>query len=241
MSILLRKLESIAELSDEQKQAVAGIEGTVQELERGEDIASENTRPKNCTIILNGLLCRYKRLPNGARQILAFHTPGDVPDLHNVFISVMDHSIRATAPSTVLVVPNDTMRDVIRSTPLLGEVLWRDSLIDAAIFREWTVNVGIRSAHKRIAHLLCEVMARMKAVGLSDGRTCMLPLTQEDIAEATGLSAVHVNRTLQELRSEALIAMGREAISVLSWRKLQEAGEFDPTYLHLRDVAQHAA
>lgn len=236
-SILLHKLESIAELSEEQKQAVAAIKGQVREIQRGEDIASEGSRPKHCTIVLTGLLCRYKQLPDGTRQIVAFHTPGDVPDLHSVFIDVMDHSLGAIATSQVMMVPHDEMRRTIRADPLLGEVLWRDSLVDAAVFREWTVNVGSRSAYKRIAHLLCEMMARMKAVGLSDGQTCMLPITQGDIADATGLSAVHVNRTLQGLRGEGLLEVGSGSVAVLSWRRLQEAAEFDPTYLHLRTEA----
>lgn len=236
-SLLLRKLESIAELSDEQRHAVSMIDGREVELKRGEDIAVEGDVPGHCTVVLSGLICRYKRLPNGARQIVAFHTPGDAPDLHSVFLRVMDHSLGAIASSRVLVVSHEVMRRAIRATPALGELLWRDTLIDAAIFREWTVNVGSRSASKRIAHMLCEVLTRMKAVGLFDGADCLLPLTTEDIADATGLSAFHVNRTLQDLRSEGVVRIGRGSLSIASWERLQEAGDFDPAYLHLREQA----
>jgi CRP-like cAMP-binding protein len=232
--ILLAKLESIAELTDEQRLAISALKGEVRELKRGEDIAPEGSAPQSSTLVLNGLLARYKWLPEGGRQIVAFHTPGDIPDLHSLFIRVMDHSLGAISASRVLLIRHEVLRDAIRATPLLGEVLWRDTLIDAAIFREWTVNVGSRSAYKRIAHMLCEVMARMKAVGLSDGQSCLLPVTQEDIADATGLSAVHVNRTLQELRGEGLLEIGKGALSVHSWSRLQEAGDFNPAYLHMR-------
>ncbi len=184
--------------------------------------------------MLTGLLCRYKIVAGGKRQIVAFHTPGDMPDLHSLHVKVMDHNLGAIAASQIFIVPHERMRAVIHSVPSLGELLWRDTLIDAAIFREWTVNVGRRSAYTRIAHLLCEVLLRMRAVGLTDGDSCDLPVTQEDIGDATGLSNVHVNRSLQDLRGDSLIEIGRGALKVLSWERLAEAAEFDSTYLHLR-------
>ncbi len=129
------------------------------------------------------------------------------------------------------------MRELLQSDASLRELLWRDTLIDAAIFREWTVNVGRRSAYTRIAHLLCGVLLRMRAGGLTDGDSCDLPLTQEDIGDATGLSNVHVNRSLQELRAEGLVEVGRRSLNVLAWERLKQAAEFDPRYLHLRPDA----
>jgi CRP-like cAMP-binding protein len=176
-------------------------------------------------------------VPDGKRQITAFHTPGDVPDLHSLHIKVMDHSLGAIAASQVFLVPHEKMRATLAAEPSLRDLLWRDTLIDAAVFREWTVNVGRRSAYTRIAHLLCEVLLRMRAVGLASGDSCDLPLTQEELGDATGLSNVHVNRSLQELRGDGLIELRRGSLKVLDWERLTEAGEFDPTYLHLRKDA----
>jgi CRP-like cAMP-binding protein len=222
-SILIRKLESIAEVTEEQRLAIALIDGMARDIRRGEDVVSEGDRPSACTIVLSGLLCRYKVMPDGKRQIMAFHTPGDMPDLHSLFIQEMDHSLGSMTASTILTVPHDTMRETLRSEPSLRDLFWRDTLIDAAIFREWTVNVGRRSAYTRIAHLLCEVLVRMRAVGLADGDSCDLPLTQEDIGDAAGLSNVHVNRSLQELRAEGLVG-GRQAVAQRPGLGTAEAG-----------------
>jgi CRP-like cAMP-binding protein len=236
-SILIKKLDSIAEVTPEQRAALSGLEGTVRDLRRREDVVGEGDRPRACTLVLSGLLCRYKMVAEGRRQITAFHTPGDMPDLHSLHVKVMDHSLGAVAASQVLLVPHDKMRPTLAAEPSLTNLLWRDTLIDAAVFREWTVNVGRRSAYARIGHLLCEVLLRMRAVGLTIGNTCDLPLTQEDIGDATGLSNVHVNRSLQELRGEGLIEIGRGSLKVLDWERLAEAGEFDPAYLHMRKAA----
>lgn len=236
-SIFVRKLESIAELTQEQRDALSGLGGTVRDLRRGENVVTEGEKPHACTLVLSGLLCRYKMVPDGKRQILAFHTPGDMPDLHSLFIEVMDHSLGAITATKILLVPHDKVRALLHATPSLMELLWRETLIDAAIFREWTVNVGRRSAYTRIAHMLCEVLIRMRAVGLADGDACSLPLTQEDIGDATGLSNVHVNRSLQELRGEGLIEVGRGALRILDWQRFKAAAQFDPAYLHLRTPA----
>jgi CRP-like cAMP-binding protein len=232
--ILIRKLESIGTLTDEQRQAVARLDGTIIDLRRGQDIVREGDRPRTSTLLLSGFLSRYKIAGTGSRQILALHTPGDVPDLQSLFLAVMDHNLGAVADSQVLSMPHEEVRDLIRSHPILGELLWRDTLIEAAIFREWTLNVGSRAAYNRIAHLLCEVMMRLQAVGLAQGNRCDLPLTQEDIGDATGLTNVHVSRTLRDLRQDGLIEMARGTLTVLEWERLKEAGEFDPLYLHLR-------
>ncbi len=216
---------------------MGSLDGVVRELRRGEDVVKEGERPQACTLVLSGLICRYKLVPDGKRQIMAFHTPGDLPDLHSLLLHTMDHSLGAIAASEVLLVPHETMREAFRREPSLRDVLWRDTLVDAAIFREWTVNVGRRSAYKRIAHMLCEVLIRMRAVGLTQGDGCDLPLTQDDIGDATGLSNVHVNRSIQELRAEGLLEIGRRSFSVLDWDGFKRAAEFDPNYLHLRNEA----
>ncbi|MDF2975185.1 MAG: Crp/Fnr family transcriptional regulator, partial [Microvirga sp.] len=137
----------------------------------------------------------------------------------------------------VAFIPHDTIRAFIRAHPRIGDVFWRDTLIDAAVFREWVTNMGRREAYGRIAHLLCELFVRLRAVGLTNGDSYPLPITQAELADATGLSTVHVNRTMQELRGDGLIKTNKASVIVKDWDGLREAGEFDPTFLHLRKQA----
>ena len=134
-------------------------------------------------------------------------------------------------------VPHDIVRAFIRAHPRIGDVFWRDTLIDAAVFREWVTNVGRREAYGRIAHLLCELFVRLRAVGLTNGDSYPLPITQAELADATGLSTVHVNRTMQELRGDGLIKTNKASVVIKDWDGLRAAGEFDPTFLHLRKQA----
>ena len=136
-------------------------------------------------------------------------------------------------PCTPAFIQHEDMCSLIRSHPRLGDLFWRDTLIDAAVFREWMIGMGRRSAETRIAHLLCEVLVRMRAVGLANGDACELPITQAELGDALGLSTVHVNRTLQEIRKAKLITLRGATLKVIDWDGLQKAGEFDPTYLHL--------
>jgi CRP-like cAMP-binding protein len=164
---------------------------------------------------------------------MAFHVPGDIPDLQSLHLRVLDHSLGTITPCEVGFVNHEDMRDLIRRFPRLGDVFWRDTLIDAAIFREWMVGIGRRDAYGRIAHLLCELMTKLTAVGLADGVTCEMPITQAEFADALGLSTVHVNRVLQALRGNGLITLKGSTLTVLDWDGLTRAGEFDPMYLHL--------
>jgi CRP-like cAMP-binding protein len=134
-------------------------------------------------------------------------------------------------------ISHETVRNLMQGCPRISDAFWRDALIDAAVFREWILNLGRREAYGRMAHLLCEFYVRLKAVGLTNGDACDMPFTQTELADATGLSTVHVNRTLQDLRGEGLITLRAGSLSVLDWDRLREAGEFDPTYLHLRKEA----
>lgn len=163
---------------------------------------------------------------------MSFHIRGDICDLHSLLVGRMDHSISTLTPGKVAAIPHATILDWTQRYPALGRVLWWDTLIDAAIFREWMVNVGRRSAYQRIAHLLCELVTRMHTAGLAKDYTCDLPITQTELADATGLSTVHVNRTLQELRGKGLIELQNGTFLALDWARLKEAAGFDPAYLH---------
>jgi CRP-like cAMP-binding protein len=232
---LIRKLESVLTLSDAERDALQSITGTVRTLGADQDIVCEGDRPSTCCLVLDGFAQRYKLSASGKRQILSIHISGDIPDLQSLHLDRMDHSLATLSPSKLVLLAHETVRDLIRRCPRIGDAFWRDTLIDAAIFRDWILNVGRREAYGALAHLFCELYVRMRAVGLTNGHSCELPLTQAELGDAVGLSTVHVNRTLQELRSEKLITFQSRSLVVLDWERLSEAGEFDPTYLHLRE------
>jgi CRP-like cAMP-binding protein len=234
---LIRKLETIFALSDDEKNALQSISGTIRTLDARQDIVREGDRPSACCLILDGFACRYKLTATGQRQILSFHIPGEIPDLQSLHLDMMDHSMGTLAQSKLVFLTHDTVRDLIRRCPRIGDTFWRETLIDASIFREWELNLGQREAYGRIAHLLCELYVRLRSVGLTNGHTYELPLTQAELGDAIGISNVHVNRTLQDLRGEGLITLQAGSVTVLDWERLKEAGEFDPTYLHLRKEA----
>jgi CRP-like cAMP-binding protein len=171
---------------------------------------------------------------SGRRQITSFHVPGDVIDFQSMHLPVMDHGILPAVAVRVARISHATLSEAFASSPELSRLFYKDAFIDSAIFREWVVNVGARDAVTRTAHLLCEVVTKMKAVGLCDGLVCDLPLTQQVLADAAGLSMVHMNRSLQFLRKMKLITFRDRVLDVIDWEGLNEAGDFDPSYLHLR-------
>ena len=235
---LVRKLESIAKLSPQEKEALLALPMNVKEFGADQDIIREGERPAESCLLLEGFACRYKILPDGRRQIMSFHTPGDIPDLLSIQLRVMDHSLGTLVPSKLAFIPHEPLRELTRQYPGIAGAFWRDTLIDAAIFREWMVGLGRRSALQRIAHLLCEMAVRIAAVGLADKHVYDLPVTQAELGDALGLSTVHVNRVLQQLRGSGLFTFRGSTVTVCDWNGLKVAGEFDPTYLHLeRDVA----
>jgi CRP-like cAMP-binding protein len=190
--------------------------------------------------VLEGWLCRYKLIENGARQIMSFHIPGDIPDLQSVHLQTMDHSLGTLTQSTVAFIQHESLRKLMRAFPRIGDILWRDTLIDAAIFREWITAIGRRQAPERIAHMMCEMFSKMRVVGLTKGNTCPFPLTQVTIADALGLSTVHVNRSIMELRSRGLIALEKQVLTIPNWEDLQAFGGFDPLYLHMENCTDAA-
>jgi len=178
---------------------------------------------------------------DGKRQIFSFHIPGDLPDLQSLHLKVMDHSLMTLTACKLAFISHHTVTEVLRRCPRIADIMWRDTLIDGAVFREWMLGIGRRSAYARIAHVLCEVMVKLRSVGLSDGRTCHLPITQAELGDALGLSTVHVNRSLQELRGHGLIELRTGSLTAIDWEGLKKAGEFDASYLHLDDALKEAA
>ena len=231
---MIRHLESIAELSGADKQAIGTLPLTLRSVGADEEIVHEGDVPEQCCLLLDGFMHRYKVVPNGERQILSLHLPGEIPDLLSLHLPKMDHSLGTLTPSRIAMIPHGALRDISRAHPGIAEAFWRDTLIDASIFREWIVNVGRRGARERIAHLFCEMFIRSRLIGLAGDGGFELRLTQGEIGEATGLTPVHVNRTLQDLRKSGLIASEGRFLRILDWTGLRRAGGFDAAYLHLK-------
>ena len=234
LEALRRKLESIGRVNEAAVQALAALPFRVKELKRGEAAAVDGQDTSDCCLLVSGFMHRYKLVADGGRQILALHVPGDIPDLQSLHLHRMDHTLAATARCTVAFIAHDALRTLTHEVDEVGDLLWRDSLIGAAIFRSWILMMGRQPAYRHLAHLLCEIFVRSAAVGLAQGNSCLLPLTQEEISDALGLSVVHTNRSLQQLREEQLIRFENHRLTVLDWVGLRDAAEFDPTYLHLR-------
>jgi len=237
---LIRKLESVASLSAEEKAAVLDLPVTVRQMRADHDIVRERDRPTQSCLVLDGWLCRYKILESGARQIFSFHIGGDIPDLQSLHLRTMDHNLGTLVQSTVAFIQHESVKNLAKDFPHICNVLWRDTLIDAAIFREWMVGMGRRDAPSRIAHVLCELFVKLQAVGLTKDHSCQFPITQSVIGDALGLSTVHVNRSLMELRGKGLIKLEKQVLTILKWEELREEGGFDPLYLHLEAMAEAA-
>jgi len=235
--VLIRKLESIATLSTEERQAILSLPAKTRVLPPRQDIVRDGDKPSQCCLLLDGWACRYKLLSQGRRQILSFHVPGDIPDLQSLHLHTMDHSLGTLTEATIAFIPHESLRELTARFPGLAAILWRDTLIDAAIFREWMVGLGRRSASERIAHVFCEMYLKLEAVGLAGDHRCPLPITQTDLGDALGLSNVHVNRVLQEMRGKGLITLRGSALVIEAWDELNRVSEFDPTYLHLEKRA----
>ena len=234
---LIRKLESIGFLGADEIAAICELPLELRTFPDGADLVRECDVPSHCCLIIEGLAARYKLTGDGQRQIMSFHWAGDVPDLQSLHLRTMDHSLTAITPVTAAFIPHDSIHRLVAAYPRIGSLLWRDTLIDAAIFREWLTSVGRRSAYSRIAHLLCELYLRARAVGLTGDQTMEMPITQAELGDALGLSSVHVNRSLQELRRDGLIVSRGRMLVITDWPGLQAAGDFDPTYLHIQKLA----
>ena len=184
-------------------------------------------------ILIDGLMCRYKDLGNGERQITELHVPGDFVDLHSFSLKRLDHNVMSLVPSRIALVPHDRILTITETQPHLTRLLWFMTTLDAAIHREWQLSLGRRTSLARIAHLFCELHARLEVAGLTEGLSYRLPLTQVDLAECLGLTPIHVNRTLRELRTEGLVTFRSKLVSIDNYGGLKRVAEFNPDYLFL--------
>jgi CRP-like cAMP-binding protein len=230
---LLAKLERQFDLSPEERAAVAALPSRVVPVAPDERLHAAGDRPDSCLVVLDGLISSSRDIEDGKRQIMSFYVKGDMPDLRTLHLGLIDCDVFAMSPGRVAVVSHGDLRRLLDAQPRIAAALWRSTLVIAAIYREWIVNIGHRSALARVAHLMCEMMTRLESVGLAQGSTCDLPLTQAHLSAATGLSAVHVNRTLQELRRRGLLAFGNGRLSIPDRAALAQVAHFRPDYLYL--------
>jgi CRP-like cAMP-binding protein len=235
--VLIRKLNALGAPSPAEEAALLQIIGPRRTVNAGADIVEDGSSPGFSTVLLEGFACRYKLLREGRRQILAFQIPGDIVDIYSYLLPKMDHAIGALTRCVVAPMVHTEIRQAMERFPNLAHLLWRDSLVDGSIVRTWLTGVGRRTAASRTAHLLCELHHRLKAVGLVSETRFQLPVTQGDIADALGLSAVHVNRTLKKLRTQQLISISGQSVTITNGEGLGGVAGFDPTYLHFRKEA----
>src|SRR5687768_3461746 len=230
---VLRRLETRGPLSDEDRDAIRGLPFTPRTLEPAGYLVREGEPPENCALLLSGFAYRHKVTGEGERQIMSVHMRGEFLDLQNSFLGVADHNVQALTRCEIAAVPVAALRSLAADHPAVGRAMWIETLIDAAIFREWIVNVGRRDSISRISHLLCEFALRLEAAGLAQNHRYEMPMTQEQIADCTGLTPVHVNRVLKELGRMGLIEREKRAVSIVQWEQLQDIGDFNTRYLHL--------
>jgi CRP-like cAMP-binding protein len=231
---LIRKLEQFTRLSADDKRALQVLASlNIRQLKAGEDIIHEGAQPRHVNLVVEGWAYRYKHLEDGRRQILAFLVPGDLCDLRMFILKEMDHSLGALTPVRVAQIPADALLDTTNGHGRITRALWWNSLVEESIAREWIANLGQREAIERVAHLFCEIFIRLRGVGLTEGNSCAMPATQEQLADATGMSTVHVNRTLQEMRDTGLIVLKGKTLTIPDLEALQSTALFNPNYLHM--------
>ena len=233
------KLDAFAKLSTDDRAALAKISQNVRFIDPRRDLISEGDKPRYVHLVLDGWGARYKSLPDGKRQIVSIFVPGDFCDVNVYILRQVDHSIGAITRLKVALITPEEMNALTEGRPRITQALWWHELVSTAIQREWTLNLGQRTAYERLGHLLVELYVRLRTVGRARDGRCDFPLTQNDLADATGLTAVHVNRTLQELRRDSLIELERKQLHILQLERLMDVSMFNPNYLHLDHEGRH--
>lgn len=234
----IAKLETRERLEEGEREAIRALPQKLVRLEQHAQVVTEGQRPTHCCMVAEGMAFRSKLSQGGRRQILSFHVPGDMVDLQTLLFKIADHSIETTRNAAIVLIPHEAVMSLVNEFPTLGRAFWFDTLVDSAIQRETLLNVGRRDARARTAHLLCEIVARLRRIGRAGDGQVVLPLTQVDLADALGITPIHVNRVLARLRGEGLIALETRTLTVRDWAGLAAAGEFDDAYLHFEGPAE---
>lgn len=229
---LTRKLAKRAPLTDADRAALRGLQFEVRTVEAGRYLVREGAPAEVCTLLLSGFAFRHKLSTEGDRQIVSIHVPGDFIDLQGALLKISDHNVQLLTRSEVALFPIRAVTDLIDTHRCLARALWVETLVEASIHREWVLNVGRRPAPQRIAHLLCEFACRLEFVGLGTTGGYQLPMTQEQLADATGLTPVHVNRTLKNLEAGGYIHRHKRFVEIPDWPALREMAGFSALYLY---------
>ena len=239
---MVRKLAYWCKLDAADRDAILNLPYTLRRVEQHHYIIRDRDKAAFSCLLLSGFAVRHKIVGGGYRQICSIHMKGELVDLQNSLLGTADHSVQMLTNGQIAMIPRDEIMKLAFERPSVGRAMWYDTLVDGSIFREWIANVGRRDARTRVAHLLCEFALRLKVAGLGDEVGYQLPMTQEQLGDATGLTSVHVNRTIKQLEADGLIdRVSPRAISIGDWKKLADVGDFDSHYLHLSDgeVALH--
>jgi CRP-like cAMP-binding protein len=232
--IVVNKLREHSRLSGEDIAEIRHLRFAPRQLADHEDLIRQGDEPDKSVVVLSGWVARYHLLPGGGRQYLSFHMAGDWPDAQALFLDRMDHAVCAVGPAAVAGISHKELTRAITRRPQLGFAIWRETLIDASIFREAITNNSARTMPARMAHLFCELVYRARAAGLSDGASLPLPASLVQLGETLGMSIATVNRTLQHLRRQRAADLRKGMLVVQSWKRLAEIGQFNPAYLHLK-------
>jgi CRP-like cAMP-binding protein len=236
-NILLRNLREHSRLGAEDVQQVTKLSYVVRQYEPNEDVIRQGDTPRFAALVVSGMVGRYHLLSNGARQYLSFHIVGDMPDAQGIFIDQMDHTVCALGRAVIAFIPHGDIIKAFKARPQLGFAVWRETLIDAAIFREAITNNSARPVVMRMAHLFCELFYRGRASGIAKQNRMNIPLNLVQLGEALGMSIATTNRSLRELRAAGSAEFRDGVLTITNWEKLASLGDFDPKYLHLKKVS----
>jgi CRP-like cAMP-binding protein len=232
---LVRKLEYRGKLDEADRAAILALPNTVKSMENNHYIVRERDVATHSCFLLSGFAIRHKIVAGGRRQIVAINMAGEMVDLQNSLLEEADHSVQMLTRGQVALIPREAIVSLAFDRPAVGKAMWIDTLVEGSISREWVANVGRRDARTRIAHLFCEFGLRLQHAGLGQDIGYDLPMTQEQLGDTTGLTAVHVNRTIKQLEADGLIdRVSPRAISIGNWKQLADTGDFDSGYLHLK-------
>lgn len=232
LDLLVRNLERFGNFDSEDVRRLSELPLQIQRVPRWHDIVHEGDPVDRCCLLVDGFACRHKEAANGSRQIVSFHVRGDLLDIQHLLLDRADHSVQVITDAALAWTPKAELIALAWDRPAIGKALWRSCLIDSSVFREWVLNVGRRNARTRIAHMLCEFVARCEAAGLGMAQGFELPMTQQQIADATGMTTVHVNRTLRTLDQDRALSRNGNQFRIHDWGRLCGIGDFDPAYLH---------
>ncbi len=233
VSCLIHKLRVRDQVTDAEADILRGAVARVEDIPAGKTLVVPDQKLDQSMLIVSGFVARYKDLSNGQRQITDIHLPGDFTDLHGFVLKRLEHHIGTLTPIRMAFVPHERLTRISEEQPHLLRMLWLSTLIDSAIQRERMLSVGRRSAVARVAHLMCELYTRLSLVNQVDGINFALPITQMDIADATGLTSVHVNRMLREIRDRGLMTFRNATVEIHDLPGLEQLADFDRSYLFL--------